>query len=310
MSSSGSERRLRKFKEEPLRPGLVTRRPKGTLLLIGGHEDKEGEKLILREVVRLAGSGRLVVATIASQEATESWETYEPLFRRLGAPHVYHLQIDARAEAESVQAMRILEDATAIFFTGGDQLRITSLIGDTPLYSRLLEIYVEGGLIAGTSAGASVMSNTMLVGGSAAHSPRVKDTAQLAPGLGFVTDLVVDQHFAERGRITRLLGIVALNPRIIGVGIDEDTAAEITSDHRLQVLGSGAVTVLDGRSVTYTNVTDEEPNRAMSIFGATIHTLSQGDTLDLRKRVPRQGSAAGVEERAAEETRRVSGGDD
>ncbi len=282
------ERKVRHFRAEPLRPGDPNLRPKGQLLIVGGHEDKEGDKEILRELANLVGAGKLVVSTIASAEPEDLWNTYEPVFRGLGIRHVHHLHAESRADACSTRCMKILEDATAVFFTGGDQLKITSLIGDTPVFSRIFEIFLEGGTIAGTSAGASVMSETMMVRGNGEESHRVGgDGLQLAPGFGFAKDMVIDQHFAERGRIGRLLGVVGQNPRIIGIGIDENTAILMRPHRDFRVLGEGGVTVLDGRNVTYSNIAEGEAGRTMSVFGVTLHLLGAGDVFDLRKRKPR-----------------------
>lgn len=298
MSTNGSERKLREFKERPIRPGAPgAERPKGRLLIVGGHEDKEDEKIILKRLADLVGSGKLVVTTLASGSPDESIEMYEGVLRNLGVRHLYHLKIEERADAETVKAMNILEGATAVYFTGGDQLKITSLIGDTPVYSRIFEIFLNGGTIAGTSAGASVMSETMIVGGGAnGGSHRIGSSLRLAPGLGFARDMVIDQHFAERGRMGRLLGIVAQNPRIIGIGIDEDTAIEVQPHRGFRVLGSGAVYVVDGRSVSYTNIAEEEQDRTLSVFGVTVHQLSQGDTFDLRTREPDNHPAEEVDQ--------------
>jgi len=217
MATSNTERKIRQFLDEPMRPGDPRIRPKGTLLIIGGHEDKENEKVILRELARRVGSGKLVIAPIASERPNEMWEMYETVMRGLGVRHVHHLRIEAREDGASVRAMKTLEDATAVFFTGGDQMRITSMIGDTPAFSRICEIFVEGGTIAGTSAGASVLSETMMVSGNGEASHRIDANLQLAPGFGFARDMVIDQHFAERGRINRLLGVVAQNPRVLGI---------------------------------------------------------------------------------------------
>ncbi|HUQ81894.1 MAG TPA: cyanophycinase, partial [Gemmatimonadaceae bacterium] len=215
-AEAAAVRKVRQFKDLPIRPGDLNLRPKGRLLIIGGHEDKRDGRLILRALARRVGSGRLVVATLASELPAEQWEEYEATMRSVGVRHLHHLKIESRADAESPAAMRVLEGATGVFFTGGDQLRLTTLIGDTPVFSRCYEIFADGGIIAGTSAGASVMSETMIVSGSAAGSPRIGETLQLAPGFGFVKGMVIDQHFAERGRVARLLGVVAQNPRILG----------------------------------------------------------------------------------------------
>jgi cyanophycinase len=286
MTTIGAERRLAQFREQPLRPGDPRLRPKGRLLIIGGHEDKKHEKIILRRFVQLVGRGKIVVATIATSEPRQSWNEYERVFRGLGAAHVHHLAVEERAEADALPPMKVLEDAAGVFFTGGDQLKITSVIGDTPVFSRIHEILLEGGVIAGTSAGASVMTETMLVGGGAEHSHRIEDNLRLAPGLGFAKDMVVDQHFAERGRINRLLAVIAQNPRIIAIGIDENTAVELRPNRAFRVIGEGGVTVLDGRGITYTNVAEATDNGTLTLFGVKLHLLSQGDRFDVNVREP------------------------
>jgi len=296
MTTSNLERKIRHFHDEPMRPGDPRIRPRGTLLIIGGHEDKENEKVILRALADRVGAGKLVVAPLASESPNEMWETYETVMRGLGVRHVHHLQIESREDGSSLRAMRTLEDATAVFFTGGDQMRITSMIGDTPAFSRIFEIFVNGGIIAGTSAGASVLSETMMLSGDSEASHRIKGELRLAPGLGFARDIVIDQHFAERGRINRLLGVVGQNPRILGIGIDENTAIELQPNaSRFHVLGEGGVTVINGASVTNTNIAEEDPDRTMSIIGVTLHVLSQGDRFDLRTRTPHLGPARDVE---------------
>jgi cyanophycinase len=260
--------------------------PKGTLLVIGGAEDKDREKVILRRLVMLVGSGKLVVATVASEDPRQSFERYEPLLRSLGAPHIHHLNVETRGQATQARTLRVLEDADAVFFTGGDQLRITAVLGDTPVFSRIYEIFAQGGTIAGTSAGAAVMSETMVVGGNGEKSYRVGGDLQMAPGFGFARHMVIDQHFAERGRIGRLAGVVAQNPRMLGVGIDEDTAIEVERGASIRVLGAGGVTILDGSTITHTNVAEVDTGRTLSVMGVRLHILSQGDELDLLTREP------------------------
>jgi cyanophycinase len=177
-----------------------------------------------------------------------------------------------------------------VFLTGGDQLRITSLLGDTPVYSRLLEIFRNGGTIAGTSAGASVMH-------------RIGAELQLAPAFGFAKDMVIDQHFAERGRIGRLLGVVAQNPRILGVGLDENTAIVLKPSKDLRVLGDGAVYVVDGASVTESNAAEEERERTMSLYNVTMHVMTQGDRFVMDTGTPIAGPARDVEAELGVESR-------
>ena len=308
-TSPKGSRKVTQLKRRPVRSGAERRRPKGRLLIIGGHDDKANGKVILRALARASASGKLVVATVASEQPEAMWEEYESTFRSLGVRHLYQLKIETRADAETARAMSILQDATAVFFTGGDQLRLTATIGDTPVFSRCHEIYMDGGMIAGTSAGAAVMSETMLVSGDGELTHRIGTALQMAPGLGFARDMVVDQHFSERGRIGRLLGAVAQNPRILGVGIDENTAIEIELAKKFRVIGTGGVYVLDGSDVADTNIAEEDRDRALSIIGVRLHVLSQGDEFDLMTRTARIFSAETIDDELGvpEEERRKDG---
>jgi cyanophycinase len=269
---------------------------KGSLVIIGGHEDKEGGALILREVVRRAGNGKVVVATLATEEPEATWRDYQRAFSKLGVRRLEHLDISSREALLRNPQPEVLDDASVVFFTGGGQLRITTLFGGTELCERVQEFYRRGGTVAGTSAGASVMSDTMLVSGDGDESHRIGSSLQMAPGLGYIKDVIVDQHFAERGRIGRLLGAVAQNPRFLGIGLDENTAIVVEGEQRARVIGEGGVYVVDGRGVTATNLTDEDEDRAMSIFNVRLHVLSQGDEFDLRTREPILRPAEKVEE--------------
>jgi cyanophycinase len=292
-----AKRKVELFLERPLRRGRASATHKGSLVIIGGHEDRTGERKILRAVAdRLGDDGKIVVCTVASAEPESLWEEYESAFRALGVPHVFRLDIESREDASSPRAMRILEGATGVFFTGGDQLKITSQVGDTPMYSRVQEIYEQGGVIAGTSAGASAMSETMLVANNGDASYRIKSALLMAPGLGLAQDMLIDQHFAERGRMARLIGAVTQNPRVLGVGIDEDTAIIVEQQRSFRVLGAGAVYVVDGSTTTYSNLVEEDSDRTLSSFGITVHMLSQGDRFDLATRTPFAHPADSMEE--------------
>jgi cyanophycinase len=293
---NGKERLIREFKMRPIRPGDPHLPTKGRLLIIGGHEDKVGNMVILRALARLVGSGKLVVATLASEQPAEQWERYESVLRSLGIRHLNHLRVESRADAETPRAMGILEGATGVFFTGGDQLRLTSLIGDTPVFSRCYEMFAHGGVIAGTSAGAAVMSETMIVGGDGESSPRINDGLHLAPGFGFAKDMVIDQHFSERGRIGRLLSVIAQNPRILGIGIDENTALEMEPFRRFRVLGEGSAYVVDGSNISQTSVAADMHGRPVSVFGVQVHVLTQGDEYDIAHRTPARRPAEEVDE--------------
>ncbi|HEX5885934.1 MAG TPA: cyanophycinase [Pyrinomonadaceae bacterium] len=280
------------------------------LIIIGGKEDRSNDKLILREVARRVGSGKLVVSTVAMSSGTdELFDQYENAFRSLGVKHVYNLEISSRDEAKLESKLRILDDANGVFFTGGDQVRITSQIGDTPVYERIREIYDEGGVIAGTSAGASAMSETMLVHGGDEESHVTGGSVRMAPGLGLIGGVIIDQHFMERGRVGRLIGAVAQNPKNLGIGIDEQTAIVVEKGNGFYVLGSGAVYVFDGSEVSYSNIAEEDLKKTLSIYDLRMHMLSQGDRFDLRARAPRRMKGRAAEklpEKEEEETARVA----
>ena len=193
----------------------------GPLVVIGGHEDKEDERVILREVVARLTAPRLVVATVASTIPHEYFEEYEAAFRDLGVEEVCELYVNERLQASDPEKLSCFEGAGGVFFTGGDQMRIASQIGDTPIELGVRELWKAGGVIAGTSAGASVMSDVMLVGGASGESHRIGDL-HMSAGLGLIPDVVIDQHFAERGRHGRQMGAVSQKPRILRIGVDEN----------------------------------------------------------------------------------------
>lgn len=257
-----------------------------TLIVIGGREDKIGDALILREVARHVGNGKLVVTDVASSHPDGIFEEYDAVFRKLGVPEVQNLEIRSREDASSKKALSALDDATAVFFTGGDQLKITSQIGGTPAYERIRDMYQNGGVVAGTSAGASVVCGTMLTAGMGQTSPRLGESVQMAPGLGFIRDMIIDQHFAERGRMGRLLAAVAQNPRTLGLGIDENTAVIIDKAESFYVVGAGAVYAVDGRYISYSNVTDADAEKTLAVYDLKLHVLTEGDSFDLETRRP------------------------
>jgi cyanophycinase len=258
--------------------------PHGTLVIIGGHEDKERDCVILREIAALIGNGRLVVTAVASAHPEELFQSYKQVFGRLGIGDVVELSVGKRAEGLDQARQKVLDGAAGIFFTGGDQLRITSQVGDTPMLAHINQLLEHGGVIAGTSAGASAIGEAMLVQGGNDQSHRIGNF-RVAPGLGLLHGVMIDQHFAERGRIGRLLGAIALNPRLLGIGIDEDTAI-IARGLGFRVIGSGAVYVVDGSRISASNIAEQEERKTLSLFDVTLHVLSTGDTFDLAKRRP------------------------
>jgi cyanophycinase len=267
-------------------PDRTPRRKPGTLFIIGGSEDKQNTKVILSTLAERIGSGRLVISTLASQHGEEVWEVYRKLFTALGVKQIRHLGIGYRDEMAKSPQVDIFDGVTALFFTGGDQLRITTSLGGTKLFERIEEVFNRGGVIAGTSAGAAALSEMMLVGSPGNGAYKVGDAFQMVPGLGLVRDVIIDQHFSERGRIKRLLGAVAQNPRLLGIGIDEDTAIIVEGSKQFRVIGSGAVYMVDGHDLTFTNIAEDSMGRTMSVFGIKLHVLSQGDSFDLSARAP------------------------
>jgi len=259
----------------------------GNLVIIGGAEDQRDEKVILREVVRLAGgpSARIAVMTVAAEDQEAVGRQYREVFASLGAGGIDLVNIETRAGAFDERNVAMLAEATGIFFTGGDQLRITSLMGGTAAYRELHDAYRRGVVIAGTSAGAAAMSGTMIIEGGGRESPMNLAT-RMSPGMGLLEEVVIDQHFAQRGRIGRLMLAVAQNPYVLGIGIDEDTAIVVGARARFRVIGSGTVTVIDGGALTHSSVSEQELYRPVSILGVTVHVLAPGYGYDMASRRP------------------------
>lgn len=258
---------------------------KGNLIIIGGAEDKYGESEILKQVVNEISEkhGKLMVLTTATEMPDEVGSDYRNVFSRLGVQEIDILNINTRDDANSEENVERIKNTNGIFFTGGDQLRITSILGGTKVYTALLVAYSEGTLIVGTSAGASVMSSTMIVDGKSNDAAR-KCTLKMAPGLGLIEETIIDQHFEQRGRIGRLLCGVAENPFVLGIGIDENTAIRVYPDAHFEVLGENAVTIVDGKTIKSSNVSELKPDEILAITNVTIHILPRGYGYDLKKR--------------------------
>ena len=259
--------------------------PKGTLIVIGGRERKEGHRPILADLAGRVGSGKLMVVTLASEEPEDQWKEYSRVFTELGIKKIEQLDGRRREDLLAGDMEHRLDGVSVIFFAGGDQLKIASKFGGTPICSRMRDLYRQGITVAGTSSGASVMSDVMLVSGEGDQSQDAEGSLRLAPGLGLLPGVVIDQHFAERGRMGRLIAAVAQNPRCLGIGIDEDTAAIFNGSSSFQLLGSGSIYVVDGRNLTFTNVAEDEQGK-ISVFGMTVHVLSSRDSFDLNTRTP------------------------
>jgi cyanophycinase len=254
----------------------------GHLVIIGGGEDRTRDKAILGRFVELAGGehAKIVVITAASQVPDERWATYDTALAELGVRQRVHLSLQSRQDANDERRIGDLADADGIFMTGGDQKRLVSLIGGTALDAEMhTALKLRGACIGGTSAGASAMSGHMLVQGRAERQP-AKGAVSLGAGLGFLHRVVIDQHFSERQRLARLLSVVAQNPYLQGIGIDEDTALVIERGVGIEVLGEGAVTVVDGRAMS-TNVTDIDDQQTPEILDLRLHLLPAGTSYRL-----------------------------
>lgn len=260
---------------------------KGKLVIIGGAEDKEGDCKILRRVAELSGGrlGKVVIMTAATEYPSKVGIEYKNLFLKLNITNIDALHIETRDDANDTRILERLDNATCVFFTGGDQLKITSLLGGSKAERLLNEMFEKGLIIAGTSAGASVMSETMITSGNDDDAPK-KCTVKMAPGLGLLKDVVIDQHFAQRGRIGRLLAAVAQNPNVLGIGIDEDTAIIVDNDDTFEIIGSNAVTILDGINLSYTNVSESRPDDILALTNIILHILPEGYRFDMQYRTP------------------------
>lgn len=258
---------------------------KGNLIIIGGAEDKTGQRTILKHVSDIVRekTGSLVVLTTATEKPKEVGNDYKTVFKSLGVERIEVLDINTREDANLPENAEKIANSGGIFFTGGDQLRITSILGGTKAFLALHQAYSKGTVITGTSAGASVMSNTMIVEGNN-NEPARKCTLKTAPGLGLIEEAIIDQHFDQRGRIGRLLCGVAENPFMLGIGIDEDTAVRMYPDAHFEVIGTNAVTVIDGSTIKSSNVSELKPDEILAITNVTLHVLPHGYGFDMKKR--------------------------
>ncbi|MBW4596769.1 MAG: cyanophycinase [Brasilonema angustatum HA4187-MV1] len=265
---------------------MVASEIKRQLVIIGGAEDKEGDCQILREFVRYAGGtkARIVIMTAATELPREVGENYIRVFERLGAEDVRILDTETREDGSSSTGLAAINKATGIFFTGGDQARITSILKDTEIDAAIHQRFSEGIVVGGTSAGAAVMPDVMIVEGDSETNPRM-EIVDLGPGLAFLPGVVIDQHFSQRGRLGRLVAALAQQPAVLGFGIDENTAMVVT-DNQFEVVGQGCVTVIDDSEVVHSNVGEILKDEPLAVCGAKLHILPHGYKFDLKTRKP------------------------
>ncbi len=257
----------------------------GTVILIGGAEDKVRDRVILGRFVALAGgaAARIAVISTASSLGAEAGERYRTVFTDLGAAQVRPLHAMSRTQANDEHAARIVHDATGVFLTGGNQLRLSSTIGGTRLADAVTHRFEAGAVVAGTSAGASAVSSHMIAFGASGGTPKHR-MAQIAAGLGLLPGVIVDQHFQQRNRLGRLLSLIAQNPSLLGLGVDEDTAGVVGPDQVMEVIGRGSITVVDG-AASETDAWEIRGHRPLMISGVVLHSLPAGYQFDLHRRL-------------------------
>jgi cyanophycinase len=263
---------------------------RGWIVPIGGAEEKEDDPRILRRFVDLCGgeSADIVVIPTASRLA-DTGPRYERIFRELGVARVDSVDFDTRRDCEEKNRLDRIGRATGIFFTGGSQLRISTLIGGTSVAKLIRAMSARGVTVGGTSAGAGILSEHMIAGGDEGSSP-MAGSVRLAPGLGLTNRFVIDQHFRQRDRLGRLVTALAYNPFAIGIGLDEDTAAFIAPDNTLEVEGSGGVTVVDASGLQFSSMDAVEEGEPVCLLGLTVHILTAGATFNLHTRKASAGN--------------------
>ena len=263
---------------------------RGWIVPIGGAEDKESRRRILKRFVQLCGGrdARIAVIPTASKLA-DTGERYEELFDRLEVGQVDSLDFESRADGEREDFLAVLRQCTGVFITGGNQLRLSTIIGGTAAAKLIRERNADGVPVGGTSAGASILSEHMIAFGSEGGSPRA-DSVHLAPGFGLTNRFIIDQHFRQRDRLGRLTAALAYNPFAIGIGLDEDTAAFIGPDNTLEVEGSGAITVVDASRVQFTSMDQADDDEPVCIIGLQVHILTAGATFNLHTRQASAGA--------------------
>ncbi len=255
------------------------------ILIIGGAEDKLNERHILRKFVELSGGkdASILIVPVPSDFPVVTATLYKSIFENLGIKNVSVLKATSRQEILKADAGKVLKDITGVFLTGGDQMRLSSILGGTKFLIALKDAVRNGVTLAGSSAGASSMSSTMIVRGEPTVQP-LKDSIRLCPGLGILKNIIIDQHFTERSRLNRLITAVSYNPTNLGIGIDENTAIHIKKNGVLEVLGSGTVTIIDGSNITYNTIAEVHESEPFSVMGLQINILSSSVRYDIYNR--------------------------
>jgi cyanophycinase len=258
---------------------------RGWIVPIGGAENKENDRRVLARFVAVSGGAAADIVVIpTASRLHETGPRYETLFRELGAARVSVMDFDTRRDCREPNRLSRLEEASGIFFTGGNQLRLTTLLGGTPVATVIRRRNAAGATVGGTSAGASILSEHMIAFGDEGSSV-ISGSVRLAPGLGLTNRFVIDQHFRQRDRLGRLITALAYNPFAVGIGLDEDTAVFIGPDETLEVEGSGGVTIVDAHNTTFSSMDSVSEGQPVCMLGLQVHILVAGATFNLHTRV-------------------------
>ncbi|PRP92454.1 Cyanophycinase [Enhygromyxa salina] len=258
---------------------------RGYIVPVGGAEDKDSDPIILRRFVEISGADEARIAVIpTASRLDDTGARYERIFGDLGAGDARVLDYKRRVDADNPEWLAYLRGATGVFLTGGNQLRISTILGGTDVARAIRTANARGVAVGGTSAGAAILSEHMIAFGKSGATPRA-GMVSLAPGFGLTNRVVIDQHFRQRDRIGRLLAALAYNPFAVGIGLDEDTAAFIDGDDRLEVIGSGAITVIDASKLEHSSMGAAAAGDSICMTGIKLHILNGGSRFDLHARV-------------------------
>lgn len=257
---------------------------RGWIVPVGGAEDKDSDPIILRRFVEISGDDDARIAVIPTASRLDDTGTrYERIFRELGAADARSLEFKRREDAGNREWIDYLREASGVFLTGGNQLRISTILGGTDVARAIRAANAEGVTVGGTSAGAAILSEHMIAFGKSGATPRA-GMVSLAPGFGLTNRVVIDQHFRQRDRIGRLLAALAYNPFAVGVGLDEDTAAFIDGDDTIEVIGSGAITVVDASKLEHSSMGSARDGDSICMTGIQLHILNNGGRYNLHTR--------------------------
>jgi cyanophycinase len=257
---------------------------RGYLVPIGGAEEKFNNPEILDRFVEICGGKKARIAIIpTASELADTGRNYEKLFRKIGIQHAQVLGLVTRKDCQSSEHLDYIEKSDGVFMTGGNQLRLSTTLGGTPVAQTIRRRNAKGMHVAGTSAGAAFMAEHMIAGGDEGSTPSPA-MVTMAPGLGLTNSFIIDQHFRQRDRLGRLLTALAYNPFAIGIGLDEDTAAFIRPGDNLEVVGSGGITIIDPTNLSYSSMDRARRGDPVSLIDVKLHILIGGGKFEIASR--------------------------